>query len=408
MIIISQSSGNDENDESNILSDEENEEKSTDDIENVLEHSFDGSNKVVEHTPDDDKLFLEETAVKEEVEQVNDDVEQVADNSPFKTTHDIKVSPVKSATCEYFKSFTTIENELINDESSEILSESPTRIEEGYSCDDCERSFVSHAQLNRHMISHVESNDYSEDYTPDVAAKIKSYKMYSCDECVKTFSRKDNLKRHINDVHKLKSLSAGPNLSAVKNEQTNISIDMISDSPIRIDKSYPCDDIEMPLVDHTELNKHIQSGIQSKDLSEEYSLERGVTMNPKKEYSCDECPKIFSRKDRLKHHKEKVHKTTATSNSLKKETNDKKCDVCNKEFSRKQHLRRHKLTHSNIKEFACNFCSASFTRKDKKNEHESKVHFKTSADNIKGRNNFSFFITFFKILFLTKVKLIFS
>ena len=231
--------------------------------------------------------------------------------TPIQNTQDI-IDPNFNPNLKLFDN-SAFDDKLVNSEVFDMMPESPIETDEAYPCDDCERSFVSHAQLNRHMLSHVQSNDFSEDYSPFGVPATSSSKRYSCNECEKTFSRIDILNRHKDSVHKLKTVS---------------------------------------------------------------------------KLKCNICERIFSRKDKLQAHVKNQHKYEQRKNA-NEEKKIKKCDVCNKEFSRHQHLIRHKLTHSNIKEFSCSLCTSKFTRKDKLNQHLSKVHIKVCVEDISGKISYT-------------------
>lgn len=81
-------------------------------------------------------------------------------------------------------------------------------------------------------------------------------------------------------------------------------------------------------------------------------------------YSCDLCPKSFSRKSGILQHKQVVH-------------NDNRpffCDICGNKFKTKQMLHKHQATHSEDRPFKCPQCPATFKLKGDLHSHEKKTH----------------------------------
>jgi Zinc finger, C2H2 type len=91
-------------------------------------------------------------------------------------------------------------------------------------------------------------------------------------------------------------------------------------------------------------------------------------------YECDECVEVFTKKILLTRHKEKKH------NLIKKflcQVVKKSClklnlfthfvifKICGEGLSNQQSLQLHVEKHNSIKKFHCDFCGASFHRKDK-------------------------------------------
>lgn len=82
------------------------------------------------------------------------------------------------------------------------------------------------------------------------------------------------------------------------------------------------------------------------------------------EYTCDQCPKRFSKKKTLVHHK-LTHNPELRSNV---------CTYCPKMFLRRHELERHiNSVHQQTKNFTCEICDKSFSRKDKLLTH-TKIH----------------------------------
>ena len=93
--------------------------------------------------------------------------------------------------------------------------------------------------------------------------------------------------------------------------------------------------------------------------------------NKESTHYCNECDKVFTRKDYLKHHTQIVHLKLAHLISKFK------CHLCNKGFSRLTYMTRHVGTHLGIK-YHCKVCGKDFTRKCGLMVHIHTVHLKLS------------------------------
>lgn len=86
------------------------------------------------------------------------------------------------------------------------------------------------------------------------------------------------------------------------------------------------------------------------------------TVDGVKMYKCDDCTKVFKRREHLYQHT-KLHSGVRPFS----------CIHCPKNFSRKEHLMRHLTSHSGLKEFSCDICSKRFSRPDNLKKHK-KTH----------------------------------
>lgn len=110
-------------------------------------------------------------------------------------------------------------------------------------------------------------------------------------------------------------------------------------------------------------------------------LKQPKKVKPKGIYSCPHCNNIFASSMSLVQHKRENHmfaKIYVSANKLKeydemfKNSDMSKCTICFKQVT-KIRWGRHLQTHTNERNYSCNFCKKSFGRKDHLNVHE-KTH----------------------------------
>ena len=169
-----------------------------------------------------------------------------------------------------------------------------------------------------------------------------------CEKCGKYFKQKQHLKRHDEELHQ--------------------------------GKYYECENCHLKFTRKEKLNRHgikcVNEGLMKSDFATTIDEEFTVTESPdgdqdlavievKDEHpgkcnKCDECGKIFARKDHLKEHKLNLHSPNPP---------EFKCDGCGRPFKRKQSLKRHDEEVHQGKYLECENCHLKFTRREKLNRH---------------------------------------
>ena len=103
------------------------------------------------------------------------------------------------------------------------------------------------------------------------------------------------------------------------------------------------------------------------------------------QYGCDECKKIFNRKDILTRHQFEVHGNIGFGKYKFPGTSMENyyiCDQCGAKFKRKEYLKRHihDVHDSTDPEYICEYCSEKYNRKETLTRHIHDVHDSTDPD----------------------------
>lgn len=110
-----------------------------------------------------------------------------------------------------------------------------------------------------------------------------------------------------------------------------------------------------------------------------------------KQYQCQGCGKLFSRKDTLANH----IKTTCWASAITVQdsnvnplspkegsVNKHICILCPRNFARPAELKRHLLVHLGLKPFGCHKCHKTFSRKESLSRHLSNNSCKAVVKNV--------------------------
>ena len=97
-----------------------------------------------------------------------------------------------------------------------------------------------------------------------------------------------------------------------------------------------------------------------------FSLHKKSVHEKNKDFACDICGAILSRKDHLKNHKKKIHQNNET-------TKKPECSLCNRQFKFRRNLERHECK-STLQKSKCNHCEKSFLGQRFLKQHVRRVH----------------------------------
>lgn len=206
-----------------------------------------------------------------------------------------------------------------------------------YRCDLCERFFNTLGFLNKHKL-HVHTNRSDWKYPCDLCRNVYPTKSYlnkhvkrhshiydfKCPLCTKTFKWKSSMQLHFTRAHG------------------------VTNGNRKIHKCTECNEV----------------------FSVPSRLKRHLLIHTKKsDYKCDYCPKKYKRKESLKIHLTQIHGLNKTNNIP-----TSKCHLCGKIFSIPSLLKTHLRTHSNARDFQCEYCSTKYKRKDSLRFHLIQAH----------------------------------
>ncbi|XP_021693825.1 zinc finger protein OZF [Aedes aegypti] len=194
-----------------------------------------------------------------------------------------------------------------------------------FKCDHCDRTFSTKAHKTFHEETH-------------------SNRRLQCTQCDKTYQHQRDLDLHNREHRAPKSLQAKCNRCAEQFESQQ-ALAQHKRTQHASTKRFKCDQCDMTFGLKGNLTKHAKI-IHSKE----------------KLFKCDQCGKAFYRNNALKFH------------MLNHRSRDFQCKTCQKEFVDARNLERHLKTHATDKEFRCDICGISSSRKDNILRHAKSFH----------------------------------
>lgn len=236
--------------------------------------------------------------------------------------------------------------------------------EKPYSCDICNKTYLSKGSYKHHYRSHT------------------AKKTFVCDVCNKKFSIRKILKNHYR-IH----TGEKPFECSVCNAKFSRSASLHRHRTTHTEvKQYKCNICGKDFSRNDHLKKHYRThtGVKiykcevcNKQFSQKENLViHGFIHTGKKPYTCEVCNRSFSQGGHLNAHK-LIHTGEKPYN----------CDVCNKKFPVREKLRRHYRIHTGEKPYECGVCERSFTELGNLKRHHSRVHDKEMPDSVQGVDN---------------------
>lgn len=203
-----------------------------------------------------------------------------------------------------------------------------------YTCEICEKVFISPGKLKQHSYSHTGERPFACTLCNKAfSSRFKlvrhqlihtTERQHQCPRCDRSFHRKDHLKNHI-QIHE-------PN------------------------KQFKC---EKP-----DCGKEYNSYMSYRKHCAVHAAEEG-------DLQCKICQKMFETKPDLIYHL-KVH---VGSRSVKSPSEKKfQCDHCDRRFFTRKDVKRHLVVHTGKRDFSCTICPQKFGRKDHLVRHIKKSH----------------------------------
>lgn len=224
----------------------------------------------------------------------------------------------------------------------------------------------------------IEHTDLALDI-PVSSLVLKDSQHYKCNICFKDFSDAESFKSHKSSMHNEEKQLFCVNIGGSFSLQTFLNSQPAPDdrnclSEVATLTSYRNSKRKRVLSSHEEENtfkfmiddsskmKDHKCKVCQKTFAIKSSLKKHlVTHKKRKKFTCEVCGRVYAQKSHLTYH---MITHTAVKNFV--------CEKCGKRFGSMLHLRRH--THARSKDFQCEFCYRSFTRKEALINHISIFH----------------------------------
>ncbi|XP_068083210.1 zinc finger protein 665 [Anabrus simplex] len=254
----------------------------------------------------------------------------------------------KLFTCEFCDKY-FISPSSLNSHREQHNSDTP------YECRFCTLCFESYRQLFSHKAGHRSEEGSSVDF--------RITKMYLCNYCPKEFITYPAMALHLHRLH-----TYGKPLECIYCDEKFDTYSKISDHwkihhPPKSERQEPYQCEYCQKYFPVESEKPYRCNTCGKGFSKSWGLNRHMGVHADEEpFSCHLCVRSFKSKGERDFHM----RTHSGGRPYK-------CDVCEKCFKTQTHLLRHRIIHTGERPYKCDVCGKTFIRLDVLREHR-RIH----------------------------------
>ncbi|CAC5418421.1 KRAB [Mytilus coruscus] len=260
-----------------------------------------------------------------------------------------------------------------------------------FQCGNCHKLFLTMQHLKEHILIHSDEKNFTCEICYKSFFRETSYKLHKkthligpfpCKICKKEFKYEKTLRTHINFKHIDKIIvpetnenisESGDGNTSEKLKEHTATENVTDIDPGREEKNDEDRRIEMDAADESKTKENMFD-VNSKGDSDELETQNKAEDNKVKvkeekeevlfrtrqtNFTCEECGKVFNRKDNLKNHM-RLHSGAKPF----------VCTICNKSFRQSAHLYRHTKSHTGERNEICTICGKAFFRPEHLRKHQ--------------------------------------
>jgi hypothetical protein len=210
---------------------------------------------------------------------------------------------------------------------------------------------------------------FKETATEEMKRRLVPVKGPFCPYCLRTFAKRKNRNLHVKVIHEQKTDKSFYCKVCKKNFMSKVALTYHKD------------------VCHSESSCKVSCEVCGQIIGHSVSLKRHMMSHEdkQKEYKCNECESVFTRKDNLQLHKKKIHGLVSIKVEMvevfRGEGDKFKCQICHEVFAGPKgdqkliaHLARKCKSRQ---QWDCNDCKKNFSTKFNLDQHRRVFHDKT-------------------------------